>query len=117
LPDNDIIAIYLHHDKIWIGTESGLAYYDIKKRTISSFGLADGLPAEPLTTIRFWFDSVYQKLYVGFNNTIVRFKPDKFVKNNVPPDFSLTTLRSAAQKQSIIQLIELNLAINIIALR
>jgi hypothetical protein len=52
------------------------------------------MPADPFTASAFYYDSVRQQLYGAFNNTIVRFDPDKLTKNNLPPDFLLKALTS-----------------------
>jgi len=92
LPDNFIRAIYLHGNKLWLGTESGLASYDIQSKKISSFGIVDDMPADPFTAHSFYYDSLRKQLYGAFNNTIVRFDPDKLTKNNSPPDFFIESI-------------------------
>jgi ligand-binding sensor domain-containing protein len=100
LPDNNIKALYLHKNKLWLGTESGLADYDLVTRKISSFGIADDMPADPFTAFSFYYDSIYQQLYAAFNNTIVRFNPEELTKNNAPPDFFIESI-AIADQQSI----------------
>ena len=87
LPDNNVRAVYLHKNKVWMGTESGLASYDLLTKKISSFGIADNMPADPFTSYSFYYDSAHAQLYGGFNNTIVRFNPDELSKNSSPPEF------------------------------
>ncbi|MBL7745486.1 MAG: histidine kinase [Chitinophagaceae bacterium] len=97
LPDNNISAVYFYNNKIWLGTESGLASLDIKSGKISVFGMPDGLPADPFTASTFYFDPAHQQLYGAFNNTIVRFNPDELQKNNSPPDFFIESITIAGQ--------------------
>jgi ligand-binding sensor domain-containing protein len=92
LPDNKIYAVILIGDKLWIGTESGLANYDIKKKVISSFGMNDGMPADGFSAFSFYFDTTDKKLYCGFNSTIVRFDPNLLVKNTAPPLFFIENI-------------------------
>jgi ligand-binding sensor domain-containing protein len=92
LPDNNIRAIYFYKNKLWLGTESGLASYDVTTKKISSFGIADDIPADPFTAYSFYFDTLHRQLYGAFNNTIIRFDPDKLTKNNSPPDFFIENI-------------------------
>ncbi|HEV7780271.1 MAG TPA: two-component regulator propeller domain-containing protein, partial [Chitinophagaceae bacterium] len=98
LPDNNINAIYIHKDKVWMGTESGLASYDIVTKKISSFGIADNMPAEPFTASTFYFDSAHHHLYGAFANTLVRFNPDSLSKNTAPPLFFIESIIAEGSK-------------------
>jgi len=52
LPDNNIYSLYEDSDhRIWIGTENGLALMDIKKGTIKTFGMQDGLVSNVIFSI------------------------------------------------------------------
>ncbi|HEX5024550.1 MAG TPA: histidine kinase, partial [Agriterribacter sp.] len=93
LPDNTIRTIYLHNDKLWLGTERGLASYDIITKKIFSFGLADDMPEGAFTSYKFYYDSIHKHLYGGFNNTIVRFNPDSLSKNNALPEFFIESIQ------------------------
>lgn len=98
LPDNNVKAVYVHKNKAWIGTESGLASYDLVTKKIESFGLADDMPADPFTAYSFYYDSVHTQLYATFNNTIVRFNPDELSKNNAPPEFFIESIAIDAKE-------------------
>jgi len=98
LPDNSIPAIYIYKNKVWLGTESGLANYDIITKKISVFDEPDGMPADPFTASTFYFDSLHHQLYGAFNNTIVRFNPDELNKNSSPPEFFIETIVIAGDK-------------------
>ena len=93
LPSNNIKAVYFHNNKVWLGTEEGIASYDILTGKIASFGISDNMPSERVTAGSFYFDSLYNHLYAGFNNTIVRFDPDKLIKNNLPPAFFIEGIK------------------------
>ena len=97
LPDNDIVTIVHHGGKIWMGTESGIASFDIASKKISAFGIADDFPDDIFTCKRFLLDSAHRHLYAGFNNTLVRFNPDKLIKNNVPPVFFVEKVQSGTK--------------------
>ncbi|MDF2187914.1 sensor histidine kinase [Paraflavitalea sp. CAU 1676] len=92
LPDNTIRAVHLHGNKLWLGTESGLASYDIRSKHIEVFGIADDMPEGAFTAYSFYYDTLHRQLYGGFNNTIVRFNPDSLVKNNAPPAFFIESI-------------------------
>lgn len=92
LPDNTIRALYLHKNKVWMGTESGVACYDISSKKVSSFGIADNMPEGVFTAYAFYYDSVQKQLYGGFSNSIVRFNPDSLLKNSSPPDFFIENI-------------------------
>ena len=98
LPDNNIPAIYIHKNKVWLGTESGIASYDIGSKKISVFGIPDGMPADPFTASTFYYDSLHNRLYGAFNNTIVRFNPDELEKNSSPPEFFIESIVVAGDK-------------------
>ena len=87
LPDNTIFAVYLYNNKLWLGTESGLANYDLATKNISSFGTADGIPTDSYGTYSLYYDSTHQQLYGAFKNILFRFNPDMLTKNNSPPIF------------------------------
>ena len=98
LPDNNVLALHLHNGKLWMATESGLACYDLATKKISSFGTADGIPSYTGTSYLLYYDSVHQQLYGAFNNTIFRFDPDKLIKNNKPPIFSIESIVIAGKE-------------------
>ena len=93
LPDNSILAIYLLKNKLWIGTESGIANYDINTKKITAFGTADDMPDESFSGLSFYFDSVNTHLYVPFSNSIIRFNPYKLEKKLYAPRFFIENIR------------------------
>jgi hypothetical protein len=93
LPDNLIRAMQLCNNRLWLGTESGLAGYDIQNNKVSSFGMADGLPEGPFTAYHFFYDSVYGKLYGGILDHIIQFNPDSLEKSNLPPAFFIENIQ------------------------
>jgi signal transduction histidine kinase len=98
LPDNTIHAICFHNDKIWLGTESGLANYDISTKRISSFGTADGVPTDPMASYFLYYDSSCGQLYGAFRNIVFHFDPDKLTKNDSPPKFFIESLVIAGKE-------------------
>src|SRR5436190_2625525 len=92
LPDNTIRSLCLHNNKLWLGTESGLASYELSTKNIFSFGIADGIPANPFSSYLLYYDSVSRQLYGAFRNTLFRFNPDSLSKSSSTPDFSIENL-------------------------
>ncbi len=92
LPDNHILALYLHNGKLWMATENGLASYHLTTKEISSFGTTDGIPLYSGSKYLLYYDSTHQQLYGAFKNTIFRFNPDKLTKNNIPPVFNIESI-------------------------
>ena len=97
LPDNNVHTIFLRDNKMWIGTENSLASYNLSTKKISSFGVADGMPANLFSVSSFCYDSARQQLYIAFDNTIVRFNPDRLEKNNLTPDFFIESINVTGQ--------------------
>lgn len=98
LPDNHVNTLYSHNNKVWIGTEGGIASYNISTKKISSLGIADGLPEGILIVSSFAYDSVRRQLYVAADNTILRFNPDSLEKNDLPPDFFIESINIHGQE-------------------
>jgi hypothetical protein len=98
LPDNSIRATYVHGNKVWLGTDRGLASYEITTGKISSYGVADDMPEGPFTALSFYYDSLHQQLYGAFNNSIIRFNPDSLSKNNSPPAFLIESINISGRK-------------------
>lgn len=93
LPDNLIRAMQRCNNKIWLGTESGLASYDLVSKKVFSFGIADGLPEGPFSAYQFFYDSVYGKMYGGILDNIIQFNPDSLRKNDLPPSFFIESIQ------------------------
>ena len=92
LPDNIIRSILLHDQKLWLGTESGLASYDLQTKKISSFDISEGFSVDGLGIAVLYYDSVNHEMYAGGKNSFYRFDPAKFTKSNSPPDFFIESI-------------------------
>ncbi|MEO7266197.1 MAG: histidine kinase [Ferruginibacter sp.] len=92
LPDNNIMALYLLKNTLWIGTVSGLANYDIYSKKVTSWGIGDDMPEESFTGIRFYYDNIHSQMYALYNNTILRFDPSSLKKNSRPPVFFIESI-------------------------
>ncbi|MEO6406047.1 MAG: histidine kinase, partial [Ferruginibacter sp.] len=94
LPDNNILALYLIQKTLWIGTASGLATYNIDTKKIVSYGnMNEDNPEEYFTGFSFYFDSTHNQLYAPFSNSVLRFDPFNFKKNNSAPSFFIENIR------------------------
>ncbi|HMJ48131.1 MAG TPA: histidine kinase [Ferruginibacter sp.] len=98
LPDNQIMALYLLKNVLWIGTASGLASYDITTKKVTSWGIGDDMPEESFTGYSFYYDSIHSQMYAPFKNTILRFDPSGLQKNSRPPGFFIESIRINDQK-------------------
>ena len=98
LPNNTIEALYHVKNKVWLATDNGLASFDLATNAILTFGVKDNMPSEPFTSKLFYYDTVYNYLYAGFNNTVVRFNPDKLSKNHLPPSFFIEKIKVSDNK-------------------
>ncbi len=92
LPDNNITALYLLKNTLWIGTTSGLASYDIYSKKITSWGIGDDMPEESFTGNKFYYDDIHSQMYALYNNTILRFDPSGLKKNSRPPVFFIESI-------------------------
>ena len=109
LPDNNIAAMTVVDNKLWMACYSGIACLDLVSFEIKSFGKADGFPTSNIIRgARFFYDEGARKLYIGFSNALVRFDPNELLKpknaskvfienlvignkNNFLPDSTMTT--------------------------
>jgi ligand-binding sensor domain-containing protein len=86
LPENNITSMIVIKGKLWLATLSGICCLDIKTSTIVAFGKEDGFPEEPLTKAsKFFYDSVDNKLYIGFTSSLVEFDPAIAFRNLAVP--------------------------------
>jgi len=86
LPDNSVYATIIVKNKIWVACYSGLACIDINQLKVTGFGREDGFPASTMGLgSRFFYDSLYRQLYIGFKDAIVRFKPDEMLQKKSAP--------------------------------
>ena len=77
LPDNNIAAMIVLGNKLWMATYSGIACLDLRTYRITRFGTEDGFPDLPITIgTKFYYDAATNKLYIGFGNSIVQFDPN-----------------------------------------
>ncbi len=98
LPDNNILALYLLKNILWIGTASGIASLNTETNELQNYNIANELPDESFTGFNFYYDSLHNQLYAPFNNTILRFNPANLKKNKTPPIFFIENIHINNQK-------------------
>lgn len=100
LPDNNLAAMIVLGNKLWIATYSGIACLDLHTCRITSFDSEDGFPDLPIANgAKFYYDSLQNKLYIGFTNTIVQFDPDIIFQNKQIPHLFIESLVTGSQKK------------------
>jgi putative methionine-R-sulfoxide reductase with GAF domain len=100
LPDNNIEAMIIIHNKLWMAGFSGIACLDLKTLRISSFGKEDGFPDLPVFNgAKFFYDSALNKLFIGFTNTLVQFDPGIVFQRSNPPHLFIESLTTGDQKK------------------
>jgi ligand-binding sensor domain-containing protein len=93
LPDNNIAALEIVGNWLWIASYSGLACINLETFEILSFGKEDGFPDEPIMKgAKFFYDKAARKLYIGFSKSVVRFDPDLLLYHKPPPKVFIESL-------------------------
>jgi putative methionine-R-sulfoxide reductase with GAF domain len=86
LPDNNIAALHIIGNKLWIAAPSGLACMDLQSHKIRGFSREDGFPNMPvLYRANFFYDSAEQQLYIPFAKTLARFNPHQLLQKGTAP--------------------------------
>ncbi|MFH1268361.1 MAG: two-component regulator propeller domain-containing protein, partial [Planctomycetota bacterium] len=77
LPNDHIFALKTDGDKVWIGTEDGLARYDTRSGTFRSWRTADGLPWQVVSSLD--VNPKTGDLWIGlFGGGLARFSAGRF---------------------------------------
>jgi len=83
LPTNYISALQFDgQERLWMSTIKGLSCFYIKQKRFNNFSKQDGLPDDNFTERCILFDSAENKLWVGTNNALFNFDPNKLLKSN-----------------------------------
>jgi len=86
LPENNISAMKIIGNKLWMACFSGIACLDLQKMEIVSFSTEDGFPNEPVARgSRFYYDSLNNRISIGFTSAIAQFNPDSILFRRAPP--------------------------------
>lgn len=99
LPDNNIAALEVVNNWVWVATYSGLACVNLETFQILSFGKEDGFPDEPIMKgARFFFDEATGQLYIGFSKTVVCFNPELLMRRKPPPRVFIESLNISGKE-------------------
>lgn len=86
LPDNNIAALHILGNNLWIAGPSGLACMDLESHKIQGFGKEDGFPNMTVVfRTNFFYDSAAQQLYLPFAKVLTRFNPEQLLKKGTAP--------------------------------
>lgn len=103
LPDNNISALIVLNNKLWIACYSAIACMDLQTLQIVSFGKEDGLPDMPVgKDPRFFYDAASKKLYLCFSNYVVRFYPDKILQRTPSSGLFIENVSIAGKKNDFL---------------
>src|SRR5690606_19601743 len=81
LPSNNCLDIFTYHDYIFIGTDNGLAIFNIRDNTIKIIDDKDGLPSNEINCVV----SDGTLIWVGTPKGLFQFPIWKARQNLVPP--------------------------------
>lgn len=80
IPSNYIYNLALdNRDRLWIGTNKGLACLNSDLKTVRVFGVETGFPSECFDQASY-FDRQTNKLWIACDNYLMKFIPDKLLK-------------------------------------
>jgi putative methionine-R-sulfoxide reductase with GAF domain len=99
LPGNDISALIIVDNKLWIACYSGLACLDLASFQIKNFGRDEGFPETPLQNrAGFSYDSTERQMYLGFSDAVVRFNPAEVLIPGISPSVFIENLDIGGNK-------------------
>lgn len=103
LPDNNIAALYLLNNKLWIAGASGIACMDMRSMEVQRFGKEDGFPDMPvLNRANFCYDSAEQQLYIPFAKALARFNPHRLLKKGAAPQVFVESVAISGQEPRLL---------------
>lgn len=93
LPDDNMAALTVVGDHLWIACLTGIACMDLRTYEIVSFGKEDGFPDMPVVKgARFFYDSAMRQLYLSFSTALARFDPLKVLQPKLSPHTFIESL-------------------------
>ncbi len=100
MPENNIAALTLARNKLWIAcASSGIACLDLQSFQSTGFGKEDGFPDMPVVRrSNFFYDSASQQLYLGSSKVLVRFHPDAVLRKKAHPQVFFEELTISGQR-------------------
>lgn len=94
-------------NNIWISTNLGLSFLDVKSNIIENYTFADGLQSNEFSDGAFFVDKNKQ-LYFGGVEGLSYFKPENIKRRSFMPDLKLSRLKIYNTQQNVSQRIENN---------
>lgn len=80
IPSNFIYnLLFDSRDRLWVGTQKGLACLSTDLKKVQSFGVGNGFPVERFDQTSY-FDDQTGMIWIASDNYLVRFYPDKLLK-------------------------------------
>jgi len=93
LPDNDIGSMIVVQNKLWLASNSGISCIDLRTLNISTYGKEEGFPDLPIVrNSNFFYDSAFNKLYIGFTNAIAEFDPGIIFQRSHAPKLFIESI-------------------------
>jgi putative methionine-R-sulfoxide reductase with GAF domain len=100
LPDNDIASMIIVQNKLWVASNSGISCIDLRTLNISTYGREEGFPDLPIArNSSFFYDSAFNKLYIGFTNAIAQFDPAIIFQRSRPPQLFIESIATGDQRK------------------
>jgi hypothetical protein len=100
LPDNDIVSMIVVQNKLWVASNSGISCLDLRTLNISTYGKEEGFPDLPIArNSGFFYDSTFNKLYIGFTNAIAQFDPAIIFQRSRPPQLFIESIATGDQRK------------------
>ena len=102
LPDNDIASMIIVQNKLWVASNSGISCLDLRTLNISTYGKEEGFPDLPIVrNSNFFYDSAFNKLYIGFTNAIAAFDPGIIFQKSHPPKLFIESISAGDQAKCL----------------
>jgi signal transduction histidine kinase/sugar lactone lactonase YvrE len=101
LPDNSVESILEDKDgNLWIGTSTGLSFFNVKKETFTNYGSADGLTGGPFNSSAA-FKTKDGIFLFGVTTGLNFFDPEKISHSNYSPPIVITNFQIFNQPASL----------------
>lgn len=111
LPDNNIAAMKVIGNKLWIACFSGIACMDTRSYRITSFGKEDGFPEMPIVRgAEFHYDSTTKEIFLGLSHALVKFNPYEMLLRRTPPQLFIESVNVSGKKEFIFPSEELKIS-------
>jgi ligand-binding sensor domain-containing protein/putative methionine-R-sulfoxide reductase with GAF domain len=100
LPDNNIAAMAIIKNKLWMATPEAMACLDLLSFKIISFSEENGFPDQPIAlNAKFYYDEKANKLYIGYSDRIIAFDPDQILAKRQSPQMFVESVVTPGHKR------------------